>query len=472
MQEPIRPTTGPTVVHIRMRGRTLTFATGVTLFALLPFLGGSAPQLERQSVVLAAGAAAAVPAAPSIPAPAYPQGVTPEMSGSLSGLSSAIGGGLFQFPGLSLSPTLAPALGSLLPGQQAEMRFIHPVPGGLSSTFGPRMHPVLGVPMFHTGIDLAAACGTPIRAAASGTVVYAEVSASWGARTIIEHSPTLKTAYGHQSKFLVKEGDVVKQGDIIGLVGTTGWSTGCHLHFDVILDDRYVDPAPYLGLPSSHAPSIPFLAAPHVVRDDTGRPFHTVEDGDVPIPSPTSSSTPSSQPSGSTTPSPSDTSSTTAPPTRDPTTTDPTTDPTTTDPTTTDPTTDPTTTDPTTDPTTTDPTTTAPAPSTTSEPTTTNATTAEPAPSTTSEPTTTNATTAEPAPSTTSEPTTTNATTAEPAPSTTSEPTTTNATTAEPAPSTTSEPAATTAPSEPATTSDVAEPTTASATASATASTD
>lgn len=395
MQEPIRPTTGPTVVHIRMRGRTLTFATGVTLFALLPFLGGSAPQLERQSVVLAAGAAAAVPAAPSIPAPAYPQGVTPEMSGSLSGLSSAIGGGLFQFPGLSLSPTLAPALGSLLPGQQAEMRFIHPVPGGLSSTFGPRMHPVLGVPMFHTGIDLAAACGTPIRAAASGTVVYAEVSASWGARTIIEHSPTLKTAYGHQSKFLVKEGDVVKQGDIIGLVGTTGWSTGCHLHFDVILDDRYVDPAPYLGLPSSHAPSIPFLAAPHVVRDDTGRPFHTVEDGDVPIPSPTSSSTPSSQPSGSTTPSPSDTSSTTAPPTRDPTTTDPTTDPTTTDPTTT-----------------------------------------------------------------------------APAPSTTSEPTTTNATTAEPAPSTTSEPAATTAPSEPATTSDVAEPTTASATASATASTD
>ena len=415
MQEPIRPTTGPTVVHIRMRGRTLTFATGVTLFALLPFLGGSAPQLERQSVVLAAGAAAAVPAAPSIPAPAYPQGVTPEMSGSLSGLSSAIGGGLFQFPGLSLSPALAPALGSLLPDQQAEMRFIHPVPGGLSSTFGPRMHPVLGVPMFHTGIDLAAACGTPIRAAASGTVVYAEVSASWGARTIIEHSPTLKTAYGHQSKFLVKEGDVVQQGDIIGLVGTTGWSTGCHLHFDVILDDRYVDPAPYLGLPSSHAPSIPFLAAPHVVRDDTGRPFHTVEDGDVPIPSPTSSSAPSSQPSGSPTPSPSDTSSTTAPPTTVPTTAPPTTDPTT-DPTTTDPTTDPTTTDPTTDPTTTDPTTTAPAPSTTSEPTTTNATTAEPAPSTTSEP----------------------------------------------APSTTSEPAATTAPSEPATTSDVAEPTTAS----------
>ena len=343
MQEPIRPTTGPTVIHIRMRGRTLTFATGVTLFALLPFLGGSTPQLERQSVVLAAGAAAA-PDAPSTPAPAYPQGVTSEMSGSLSGLSSAIGGGLFQFPGLSLSPAWAPGLGSPLLDQQAEVRFINPVPGGPSSSFGPRMHPVLGVPMFHTGIDLAAACATPIRAAASGTVVYAEVSPSWGARTIIQHSPTLKTAYGHQSKFLVKEGDVVKQGDIIGLVGTTGWSTGCHLHFDVILDDRYVDPAPYLGLPSSHAPSIPFLAAPHVVRDGTGRSFHTVEDGDVPIPSPTSP-TPSTQPSTSAAPSPSTTT-----PTTDPTTTDPTTtEPTTTDPTTTEPaptTTEPTTTDP------------------------------------------------------------------------------------------------------------------------------
>ena len=76
---------------------------------------------------------------------------------------------------------------------------------------------------------------------------------------------------------------VLKEGDIIGLVGTTGWSTGCHLHFDVILNERYVDPGPYLGLPSSNAPSIPFQATPPVVRDQRGVPVH-VEDGDVPIP--------------------------------------------------------------------------------------------------------------------------------------------------------------------------------------------
>ena len=95
---------------------------------------------------------------------------------------------------------------------------------------------------FHTGLDFAAPSGTPIHAAADGTVVYARVSASWGGRTIIQHSPTLKTAYGHQSTFLVTEGQVVKQGQVIGLSGTTGWSTGCHLHFTVNQNGVPVDP--------------------------------------------------------------------------------------------------------------------------------------------------------------------------------------------------------------------------------------
>ncbi|WP_324142353.1 M23 family metallopeptidase, partial [Intrasporangium sp.] len=355
------------MVHIRVRGRTLTFAAGVTLVALLPFLGGSAPQLVRQSVVLAAGASDPVPAGtPSAAAPAYPQGVSPDLAGAMSGVSSAIGGGLFQFPSLALPPGMVPPLASPLPDQQSQLRFIRPVLGGQSSSFGPRMHPVLGVPMFHTGIDLAGACGTPIRAAASGTVVYAQVSPSWGARTIIQHSPNLKTAYGHQSKFLVKAGDVVKQGDIIGLVGTTGWSTGCHLHFDVILNERYVDPGPYLGLPSSHAPSIPFQATPPAVRDERGLPVH-VEDGDVPIPPSTSgTSSPWIRTPSSTTTKPPLTSTPTTNPTTNPT-TSPTTDPTTSEP-------DPTTSEP-------DPTTSEPDP-TTSEP---DPTTSEPDP-TTSEP--------------------------------------------------------------------------------------
>ena len=97
VQEPIRPKSGPTVVHIRVRGRTLTFAAGVTLVALLPFIGGSAPQVARQSVVLAAGASGAAPSGtPEASAPAFPQGASADLAGAMSGISSAIGGGLFQ----------------------------------------------------------------------------------------------------------------------------------------------------------------------------------------------------------------------------------------------------------------------------------------------------------------------------------------------------------------------------------------
>jgi hypothetical protein len=164
--------------------------------------------------------------------------------------------------------------------------FIHPVPGVEVSGFGPRIHPLLHRPMFHTGIDLSAACGTPIRAAAAGKVVYARISSSWGLRTIIQHTPTLKTAYGHQSKFLVKEGQTVRQGQVIGLVGTTGWSTGCHLHFDVIINDHYVDPAPYLGFPASTSGPASYGTVPNYFPGGgtvVASAPQTVPDGDVPF---------------------------------------------------------------------------------------------------------------------------------------------------------------------------------------------
>jgi murein DD-endopeptidase MepM/ murein hydrolase activator NlpD len=362
---------GPLVLKIRVRGRLIPFSAILLLFALLPGLASSSPQNPKASVVLAAGdhaavqdAVSAVDAASAGLSDAALGDPAPASTAAGSAFADAIGGGLFMFPAIELTPITAEALVAPLLGG---VTFIHPVPGGESSPFGPRMHPVLGRPMFHTGIDLAAACGTPIRAAAAGTVVYAEVSPSWGLRTIIEHTPSLKTAYGHQSKFLVKEGDVVKQGQIIGLVGTTGWSTGCHLHFDVILNDRYVDPAPYLGFPPSNANSVPFGAVPHVVLGPNGNVVHTVEDGDVPLPDagPAPVGTPTSSPSG--TPS----SRPTTPPTTGPTgspTTRPTPSPTGTT----------TSTPPTT--TTTDPgTTITPPTSTTSDPTT---TTADPAPTT------------------------------------------------------------------------------------------
>ncbi|NUO89781.1 MAG: M23 family metallopeptidase, partial [Dermatophilaceae bacterium] len=266
----------------------MPFATMLVLFALLPFLGGSSPQSPRAAVLLAAGEPAVRDAVgvveeardqvAELAATGTPAAAMPPVD---SAFASAVGGGLFMFPAISLAPATAEALAAPIAGHPL---FIHPVPGGETSPFGPRMHPVLGRPMFHTGIDLAATCGTPIHAAADGTVIYARVSDSWGGRTIIEHTPTLKTAYGHQSKFLVTEGEHVTQGQVIGLVGTTGWSTGCHLHFDVIVNDRYVDPAPYLGFAPSATSSVPYAVVPHLVLDGGGRVVKTVEDGDVPIP--------------------------------------------------------------------------------------------------------------------------------------------------------------------------------------------
>lgn len=275
---------GPLVLHIRMGGRLVPLAAALLVFALLPFLGGSASGPPATSVVLAAGSPAAVQDAVDAVGQARDElagldhASTTAVAPPGPALASAVGGGLFLFPAVSLAPVTAVA--APLTGLPF---FIHPVSGGETSPFGPRIHPLLGRPMFHTGIDLAAACGTPIRAAADGTVIYARVSASWGGRTIIQHTPTVKTAYGHQSKFLVTEGQQVKQGQVIGLSGTTGWSTGCHLHFDVIVDDRYVDPAPYLGFPPSTAASVPYAAVPQLSLDQGGQLFQTVQDGDVPI---------------------------------------------------------------------------------------------------------------------------------------------------------------------------------------------
>jgi murein DD-endopeptidase MepM/ murein hydrolase activator NlpD len=402
-----------------MRGRLVPFATMLLLFAMLPFLGGSAPQTPTASVVLAAGSPAAVQDAVAAVGQARSElsrstGTSPPTAALApvdSAFSTAIGGGLFMFPAISLTPATAEAIAAPIVGRPL---FIHPVPGGETSPFGPRIHPLLGRPMFHTGIDLAAACGTPIHAAADGTVIYARVSASWGGRTIIQHSPTVKTAYGHQSKFLVTEGQVVKQGQVIGLSGTTGWSTGCHLHFDVIINDRYVDPAPYLGFAPSATASVPYAVVPHLVLDPGSRTIRTVADGDVPITEASQVSTTPSSTGGRPPSSTPTTKPTTAKPgtaTGTPTTSRPS--PTTSGPSaTTKP--SPTTTKP-------SPTTSAPSPSTTVPPT----TTPPPSTTTTAPPTTT--TTSDPPPATTSDPPSSSAAAAAPADST---PTATATTTA------------------------------------------
>ncbi len=100
----------------------------------------------------------------------------------------------------------------------------------------------------HKGIDLAARCGTPIFAAAGGKVVYAGYDSDYGYNVIVKHSNGMKTRYAHANALCVKNGATVSQGDMIATVGNTGWSTGDHLHFEIIIGGNRVNPGPYIGL--------------------------------------------------------------------------------------------------------------------------------------------------------------------------------------------------------------------------------
>ncbi|MFI5955239.1 M23 family metallopeptidase [Cryptosporangium sp. NPDC051539] len=121
-----------------------------------------------------------------------------------------------------------------------------PVAGWKSSDFGYRFDPYFRRWQLHAGTDFAAASGTPIHAAAGGVVVRAGWNGGYGNYTCVYHGGDLSTCYGHQSRILVWAGEEVSRGETIGLVGTTGASTGSHLHFEVRIDGDPVNPLGYL----------------------------------------------------------------------------------------------------------------------------------------------------------------------------------------------------------------------------------
>lgn len=112
----------------------------------------------------------------------------------------------------------------------------------LTSGFGWRVHPISGNKAFHSGIDIGAAMRTPIYAAADGVVVFAGDGGSYGNMIILRHKSGLFTVYGHASKLVSKKGSYVRRGQKIALVGSTGASTGAHLHFEVKSSAKYVNP--------------------------------------------------------------------------------------------------------------------------------------------------------------------------------------------------------------------------------------
>jgi murein DD-endopeptidase MepM/ murein hydrolase activator NlpD len=121
-----------------------------------------------------------------------------------------------------------------------------PAEGRLTDEFGYRKDPFTRKKKFHAGIDIGANYGTKIRAAASGKVIFAEYTGGTGRTVKISHARGITTVYGHASSILVKKGQTVKKGDVIAKVGSSGRSTGPHLHFEVLLYGTAVDPLKYL----------------------------------------------------------------------------------------------------------------------------------------------------------------------------------------------------------------------------------
>lgn len=116
----------------------------------------------------------------------------------------------------------------------------------ITDNFGYRKHPITRKRTFHEGIDIGAPYGQPIKAAASGKVTFAGSKSGYGYVVFLDHGGGISTVYGHASKLLVKQGQTVKKGDVIAKVGSTGVSTGPHLHFEVRLYNTPVDPIKYL----------------------------------------------------------------------------------------------------------------------------------------------------------------------------------------------------------------------------------
>lgn len=127
--------------------------------------------------------------------------------------------------------------------------FSWPTPGSnvVTSRFGWRIHPIFQTEKYHSGVDIAAYAGTPIYASDGGTVQTAVYSSSYGNYVVINHGNGYTTLYAHQSSMAVSAGQTVSKGQVIGYVGSTGWSTGPHLHFEISYNGARVDPAGYFG---------------------------------------------------------------------------------------------------------------------------------------------------------------------------------------------------------------------------------
>ena len=129
---------------------------------------------------------------------------------------------------------------------------IWPAHGWLTGTFGGRSDPFTGEPGFHQGLDISTEKGDPVFATADGVVDAASYTGDYGNLIVIHHAFGLSTRYGHLSSFAVKPGHRVKRGDVIGRVGSTGRSTGAHLHYEILANGKLINPLALLTQPANH----------------------------------------------------------------------------------------------------------------------------------------------------------------------------------------------------------------------------
>ena len=194
------------------------------------------------------------------------------LSGRTTGPVISLGGKIVLVASGMLALVLAfgQAALAVAPPPAKQALSVVPVEGRITSSFGVRMHPIEKVKRFHSGMDIAAPTGTPVRAAGDGKVVAATPryngSDAWGNVVVVDHGHGLVTRYAQLDSYIVHKGDSVEAGDTIGAVGATGRATGPHLHFEVLVDGEHVDPAPVV------VPDVPRPPMPRATRRATLAP--------------------------------------------------------------------------------------------------------------------------------------------------------------------------------------------------------
>ncbi|MBO9517747.1 MAG: M23 family metallopeptidase [Porphyrobacter sp.] len=182
------------------------------------------------------------------PAQANETAAATQITGAVDAEKAASGSGDREFAELFASWRSMDTTGiATAPRTKVAIPSMMPVSGvTMTSDYGMRVHPVLGGRRNHKGIDLAGPMGTPVYATADGVVSRAERFSSYGNYIQIEHGGELQTRYAHLSGYAVAAGEQVTKGQLIGYIGTTGRSTGPHLHYEVRVSGEAVDPRPYM----------------------------------------------------------------------------------------------------------------------------------------------------------------------------------------------------------------------------------